>query len=122
MQKYYQVFIGRNVTDGEELSAREWKKFQTAVLAVAEHRATFQGVQIVTKGEFEGSWNGVAEDSFFVMWVENSDIFDPANQPLQGVYVQRFQLKEICGRFNQETIAFNNNGDIEYLKPIGENV
>ena len=122
MQKYYQVFIGRNVTGGEELSAREWKKFQTAVLAVAEHRATFDGVQIVTQGEFEGSWNGVAEDSFFVMWVENSDIFDPANQPLQGVYVQRFQLKEICGRFNQETIAFNNNGDIEYLKPIGENV
>ena len=122
MQKYYQVFIGRNVTDGEELSAREWKKFQTAVLAVAEHRATFQGVQIVTKGEFEGSWNGVAEDSFFVMWVENSDIFDPANQPLQGVYVQRFQLKEICARFNQEAIAFNNNGEMEHLKPIGENV
>ena len=122
MQKYYQVFIGRNVTGGEELSARQWKKFQTAVLAVAEHRATFQGVQIVTKGEFEGSWNGVKEDSFFVMWVENSDIFDPSNQPLQGVYTQRFQLKEICGRFNQETIAFNNNGDIEYLKPIGENV
>ena len=122
MQKYYQVFIGRNVTDGEELSAREWKKFQTAVLAVAEHRATFQGVQIVTKGEFEGSWNGVAEDSFFVMWVENSDIFDPANQPLQGVYVQRFQLKEICSRFNQEAIAFNNNGEMEHLKPIGENV
>ena len=122
MQKYYQVFIGRNVTGGEELSAREWKKFQTAVLAVAEHRATFDGVQIVTQGEFEGSWNGVAEDSFFVMWVENSDIFDPANQPLQGVYVQRFQLKEICSRFNQEAIAFNNNGEMEHLKPIGENV
>ena len=122
MQKYYQIFIGRNVTGGKELSDRQWKKFQTAVLAVAEHRATFQGVQIVTKGEFEGSWNGVPEKSYFVMWVENSDIFDPSNQPLQGVYTQRFQLKEICGRFNQETIAFNNNGDIEYLKPIGENV
>ena len=50
MQKYYQVFIGRNVTGGEPLSDRQWKKFQTAVLAVAEHRATFKGVQIVTQG------------------------------------------------------------------------
>ena len=122
MQKYYQIFIGRNVTGGEELSDRQWKKFQTAVLAVAEHRATFKGVQIVTQGAVEGKWNGVPEDSFFVHWLEDSDIFDPANQPLQGVYVQRFQLKEICGRFNQEEIVFNNNGDIEHLKPIGENV
>lgn len=122
MQKYYQVFIGRNVTDGEKLSAREWKKFQTAILAVAEHRATFKGVQIVAQGDLEGSWNGVKEDSFFVMWIENSDIFDPANQPLQGVYVQRFQLKEICSRFNQEEIAFNNNGEMEHLKPLGQNV
>ena len=122
MQKYYQIFIGRNVTGGEPLSDRQWKKFQTEILAVAEHRATFDGVQIVTKGEFEGSWNGVAEDSFFVMWVENSDIFDPANQPLQGVYVQRFQLKEICSRFGQEASAFNNNGEMEHLKPLGQNV